>query len=116
MAHGNIGGVYLRKGRLKKALKKFKESIKYNSVNRDAHISLADTYYHIGDIDQSIHEWKNIIYLWPDDHIACYNIAQLFLKTEKFDQAAKYLKKSLQIRPDYIDARMLLQQISQKDA
>jgi arylsulfatase A-like enzyme/Tfp pilus assembly protein PilF len=114
MALGNLGGIHLRRRRFKKALKKFKESIEFNSINRDAHISLADTYYHLGKIDQSIQEWKTIIDLWPDDYIACYKLAQLLLEARKSDQAILYLKKCLRLHPEYIDARMLLQRIYQE--
>jgi len=114
IALGNIGAVYAREGLLEKAVQKFKESISHNSVNRDSHISLADTYYHLKDIDNSIYEWKIIIDLWPDDYIACYNVAQLLLQLKKFTQAISYLNKSLQILPDYRDARMLLQQLHER--
>ncbi|MBN2372689.1 sulfatase-like hydrolase/transferase [bacterium] len=110
-ALGNIGGIYVRQKHFKKAMEKFKESIKYNSINRDAHIGLADSYYSLGDIDNSINEWKNIIDIWPDDYVACYKLAQLSLDNSKTEQAIIYLKKSLQIRPDYMDARILLQNI-----
>ncbi|MGA1841340.1 MAG: sulfatase-like hydrolase/transferase [bacterium] len=111
MAIGNLGGIQLRKRNLKKALKRFKESIELNPINRDAHISLADTYYFLGEIDNSINEWKTIVELWPDDYIACYKLAQLLLDASKSEQAITYLKKCLQLHPDYIDARILLQQI-----
>jgi len=113
MAVGNLGGIDIRQGNLKKAVKKFKESIRLDSINRDAHISLADTYYHLGDIDQSIQAWKAIIDLWPDDYIAYYRVAQLSLDVNKSEQAIQYLKKCLQLRPDFMDARMLLQSIHQ---
>lgn len=114
MALGNLGGIHLRQRRFKKALKKFKESIKFNSVNHDAHISLADTYNILGELDKSINEWKTIVDLWPDDYIACYRLAKLLLDARKSDQAIPYLKKCLQLHPGYIDARILLQRIYQE--
>ena len=111
LAIGNLGNVCAREGLLEKAVQKFKDSISHNSVNRDSRISLANTYYHLGDLDNSIFEWKAIIDLWPDDYVACYNVAQLLLHEEKIPQAIFYLNKSLQIRPDYRDARILLQQL-----
>ncbi len=113
MAIGNLGGIYLRQGELENAAKKFKKSIRLNSLNRDARISLADTYYHLGDIDQSINEWKNILDIWPDDYILNFRLAQLFLEADKSDQAILYLKKCIRIRPDYIEAKRLLNQIYQ---
>lgn len=111
MAIGNLGGIQLRKRNFKKALKKFKKSIEFNPSNRDAHISLADTYHMLGQVDNSINEWKTIVDLWPDDYIACYRLAQLLLDESESEQAITYLKKCLQLHPDYIDARILLQQI-----
>lgn len=113
IALGNIGGIYFRRKRFKNALQKFKESIKLNPLNRDAHISIADAYYNLGDIERSIDEWKIIIDLCPDDYGAYFRVAQLLVEAGKSEQAIPYLKKCLQFHPDYIDARMFLQQIYQ---
>jgi tetratricopeptide (TPR) repeat protein len=113
MALGTLGGVHLRKRNYKKALKKFKKSVELNPNNRDAHISLADTYHMLGQIDNSINEWKTIVNLWPDDFIACYRVAKLLVDASKSKQAIPYLKKCLRLHPDHIDARILLQQIYQ---
>ncbi len=51
--------------------------------------------------------------LWPDDFMAYYRLAQLYVEAKEFDQAILYLKECLQLRPDYIDARMLFHQITQ---
>jgi len=113
IAVGNIGGIYLREKNFEKALKKFKESIRFNPMNRDAHVSLADAYYNLGDIEHTIDEWKTVIDLRPDDYMAYYKLAQLFVEARNPDQAIFYLKKCLQFHPDFIDARILLQQIYQ---
>lgn len=113
MAYGNLGGIYAMQGKAEKALRRFKDAVQHDSHNHDAQVGLADTYYHLEDIDQSIEVWKNIIELWPDDYIACYRVAILLLEVERTDQAIGYLKRSLRIRPDYMDARMLLQQLYQ---
>lgn len=114
VAFCNLGEIDFRCGNLERAVEKFKRSIGLNQFNRDAYIGLADVYFRLKDIEQSIHEWEEVARLWPDDYISYYKIAQLLLSINKSNQAIDYLRKCLQIRPDYIDARLLLQQISSK--
>ncbi len=116
IALGNIGGIYARQEYLEGAVIKFKESISFNSLNKDARISLAETYCHLEELGQAIEEWKTIISIWPDDYIAYYRLAQLYIDDHNAEMAIMYLRKSLQIRPDYIDARILLDQIYQASA
>ncbi|MEW5804840.1 MAG: sulfatase-like hydrolase/transferase [bacterium] len=112
LALASLGEIYTRRGDLEKAAEKFKRSLGFNPLNRDAHISLADIYFRLDNKEQSIYEWEKIVELWPDDYLSCYKTAQILLTVNKTDRALYYLRKCLQVRPDYIDARLLLQQIS----
>ena len=112
ITHANLAGAYIQKGKVEEAIEELQKSISINSNNRDAHIQLADTYFRIGDIKGSISEWKRIVKIWSDDHISCFKLANLFLNINKPDKAKKYLKKCLQIKPDFIDAMILLERIS----
>ncbi len=115
ITHTNLGGVYSQQRNLEKAIGKFNVAIRINQNNREAHIRLADTYYHLEKIDQCIDEWKKILEIWPDDYVSCFKLAKLFLIIDKPNEAIIYLQKSLQLRPDFYEARMLLQQIFQKN-
>jgi len=114
ITHTNLGGIYSKQGNFEKAIKKFNLALKINQNNREAHIRLADTYYHLNKIDQCIGEWKKILVIWPDDYVSSFKLAKLFLIIDKPNKAIIYLQKCLQLHPDFYEARMLLQQIFQK--
>lgn len=115
ITHTNLGGVYSQQGNFDKATEKFNLAISINQNNREAHIRLADTFYHLNKIDQCINEWKKILAIWPDDFVSSFKLAKLFLIINKPNEAIIYLQKCLQLRPDFYEARMLLQQIPQKN-
>ncbi|MGA1870688.1 MAG: sulfatase-like hydrolase/transferase [bacterium] len=112
VAFSNLGGVYMRKGYLDKAVESFKSSITLDSDNVGSYIGLAEAYEYLGKIKQSILQWKYIVKRQSDDHFAYFKLGQLSLAIGKLKEAIKYLKKSLQLKPDFFEARMLLQKIS----
>ncbi|MGA1825599.1 MAG: sulfatase-like hydrolase/transferase [bacterium] len=112
VAFNNLGGINLRQGNVEKAVEYFKKSLYSDSNNIGSHIGLANAYEYLGNIKQSIYEWEMVSKEQSDDHFAYFKLGQLSFFIGNVKEAIQYLKKSLQLKPDFFAAQILLQQIS----
>ncbi len=58
--------------------------------------------------------WKDVVEKSPQNPKAHYGVAKLLTDQEKFADAIPYFKKSIELRPEYADAYLMLANVSRK--
>ncbi|MBI4037586.1 hypothetical protein HY382_00900, partial [Candidatus Curtissbacteria bacterium] len=80
---------------------------------------IVSSYILIADIDpaykeRTVNEAQKLINLAPTDPQSFLSLTKANVAAGKTDEAKKTVEKALEMKPDYVDARELLQQINQK--
>ncbi|HIL41878.1 MAG TPA: tetratricopeptide repeat protein [Gammaproteobacteria bacterium] len=71
---------------------------------------LSDFLSETEDITRLIEVYQVILTLEPDDYTTMYSLGRSLVKTGEHEASQTILKKALEVKPDYIDARLLLVQ------
>jgi tetratricopeptide (TPR) repeat protein len=61
--------------------------------------------------DKALENYKIAESLSPSNPKIKFNIANLFISKQNFNEASDYLKQSINIRPDYVDALILITEV-----
>lgn len=128
-AYENYEKGYLdyKKGNFEEAINYFKTSIFSNSEFKEPHYYLALSYYEIGDLDNSISQWKEVIRIDPFDNSAKHFLNNYLEEKEygretlkhfnagydyylkgEYDRAIEEFNKSLNYNPEFEKARQFL--------
>lgn len=98
-AYNLIGGDYLRKGLLEKAIKHFQKAIELNPEFYEAYNNLAIAYSNIKEFDKAIETFDKALAIKPDSYETFYNIGFAYLKMDKYEKAIEFYKKAIVINP-----------------
>ncbi len=114
-----LGEVYYKQKKYKKALKCFLKHKKINgdNVSQDFYNYLALTYNELYDLDNALIYFKRYLFLSKTPNqkkFALYNIGSVYLAMEKYKEALLYLKKCLEIDPNYLKARKAINEIEER--
>ena len=78
----------------------FKEKLKSDPNNPDLHFNLATCYSLMGNYAQALSEYKQTVFLKPDDSVALRELGNLYrMQSNKLRLAELNLKKSIAINP-----------------
>ncbi len=78
------------------------------SIAIPIHFERAKRYLDKGDFDGALKETSAIIEVSPDNPVALYNAGILYFRLNMLGEAVFYLKKALEKKPDYVQARLQL--------
>ena len=104
LAHGDLAGIYLVKGKVDEAITQCKEALQINPRYAQAHHNLAIALLQKGRVDEAIFQYQEALQINPDDAEACYNLGLTFRKLGRLDEAIAHYQKALAIRPGYAEA------------
>lgn len=94
-----IGEMYLAKNDNEKALAVLTKAHKKNHSDTSIMMSLSDAYRRVGQPEQAINIYKEIIAIAPDNANAHYNIGKTFLEMGVKDKAIEAIKKAWELNP-----------------
>ena len=67
--------------------------------------------FNLKDYNKAIDLWKKTIKIDPNFVSGFNNLGNAFLKIKKFEEAIKYLNKSLELKPDFFETHYTLSEI-----
>lgn len=114
--HYQMGVVYELQGNGGAAVNAFQKSINIKPEFAPAGMQLAEHYRRRGDLTGSLEVMKNLLESYPDNDTLRFRVAQLSLKNNQPEVAAKYFTQILQDNPDDRQARQGLSVSEQRIA
>ncbi len=112
-AHNNMGDVYVKEGKLDKAVESFQEARRLRPGYADATHNLANTYLQKGDLEKAEEYFKEAVKENPELYQSYFLLSYIKIQNEEFQQAKAYLERTLELNPEHEDARQLLRQIEE---
>ncbi|MFV9510234.1 rhomboid family intramembrane serine protease [Tepidibacillus sp. LV47] len=106
-----VGENALKQGDYEKALKIFQHLMGAKPKDANYHFYYAYTLDQLGNLNRAKEHYQKAIELDPTIYQAHYNIARILLLQHKEREAIPYLKKALEINPQFKEAKELLRQI-----
>jgi Tfp pilus assembly protein PilF len=99
-----IGTMYFNLGMNKEAIDAFKQAIKIDPDNADAHYNLGTAFIKSGMYKEAIEAYKQVIRIKPDYAEAHNNLGTAFIKSGMYKEAIEAYKQVIRIKPDYAEA------------
>ncbi len=95
--YNNLGTIYLKEGKVKKAKLCFKKALEINPNFLEAKLNLARLYYLIGKLDKAIKIAENVSKEAPSYYLSFEYLGVFYTKKRDFLKAEYNFKKALQI-------------------
>jgi serine/threonine protein kinase/tetratricopeptide (TPR) repeat protein len=92
-AYINLGDIYAGRKELGKAMEYIKKAVSVSPDDANVVDYLADIYFKMGDLDQSISQFERVLDIKPDFYQAYYRIAYVHSLREEYDKVLDYLEK-----------------------
>lgn len=116
-----LADLYFAQGVYSLAIDYYKKALELEETNIDARINLATSYYYTaraeedkelknGYYSQCLSEWEIVANKDPKNAKAFWEAGKIYYYSELWENAAKYLNKYIQLRPDHSLARFYLVQ------
>lgn len=101
-----LGMALMFNRRLDPAIKAFQEAVKIEPKFSSAKNNLASAYVMKGEFDKAMPLLKDVLDdpLYPTPQFAHFNLARIYERQGKIEEAIDEYKLALDIRPDYVDA------------
>lgn len=99
-----LGKSYNELGRYQDAIKELEESIQLKSDFAPAHFELGNSLYKMYNYPKAIEEYLVSIKFDPTLYMAMNNVALLYAETRKHAEAEQFLKKAIEVKPDFAPA------------
>jgi tetratricopeptide (TPR) repeat protein len=100
----NRGTDSLAKGKLDEAVAQFKEAVKLNPEDEDAHYNLALAFARKENRDAAKKEYLEALRIYPDYAEAHNNLGNLLVSEGKFTEAVEHFQATLKISPENASA------------
>ena len=100
-----LGYAEFKKGDYSAALVAFEKAISVNWRFPDVYVRRGDTYFALGQIDQSIADYNTALDHAPDLVPAHYSMALALMKKRQVDQAITHFELVIQLAPDSQESR-----------
>jgi len=108
-----LGDTYLRMGNEEKANQYYQQALKLRPDMVEVYAETAMYYTNQGRYSLAIPNWEKVISLQPKDSRAAFSLGKCYLLSGERQKARQFLRQCLQIQPDYVQARMLLDSLDQ---
>ena len=96
-----LGLIAFRKNQPQKATKLVRRAIEFDDAQPLFHKSLAAILQHLGQLQESINAYQQLLSITPNDHSIWNDIGHLFRLQGQTDEAYSHFQKSIVILPDY---------------
>lgn len=100
-----------QKGNSEESVKYYQKVIDIQPLNKEAILGLNYLYEKIEKLENAIEQMKEAFTLFPQDTDVHFRGAELYIKSERLDEARGCLRKVTEIEPDNLKARELLGEI-----
>jgi len=104
----NMGLTYLAKGLIDEAISQYQKALEVDPKSLEVHVNLASAYFNQGQYHEALTEYHNITQLDPKNPMGYYGLGYSYFYQGQFDQAVVSLRNALRLKPDYLEARLLL--------
>jgi tetratricopeptide (TPR) repeat protein len=99
-AHYNLGGAFLEKGFVDKAIFHDRKALELRPNYTGAHNGLGRALFEKGDVDEAIEQWQKTLSISPDDPDAHTALGDAMLRKQRIGDAIAHYERSLQIAPE----------------
>lgn len=100
----NIALIHIQRGNVEAAKSAIADAKKELPGDTNLLLSEADIYLKMNDISSYQKVIKEVLEKNPDDHILIYNLGVTSGNNNQFEEAEKYYRRVIEIKPDYADA------------
>ena len=104
----NMGLTYLAKGMIQEAIREYQKVLEISPGNVEAHLNLASAYFSQGEYDLALREYLHIVQIDSKNPVGFYGLGYSYFYQGHFNQAIAALQNALRLKPDYLEARLLL--------
>lgn len=108
----NIALILIDKGRTDEAKAAIQEARKLNPEDVSLITSEADLYFKLKDMDSYKRLVNEALAKNPNDHLLVFNLGVVSANANQLEEAEKYYKKVIELKPDYKDAYLNLAELS----
>jgi tetratricopeptide (TPR) repeat protein len=114
--HADLGSLYAQKQQWQEAIAYYKKAIKINPKFAGVYRNLSKVLVQIGQKDSGAEVGYRALVLEPEKATAqeYYYLGNLFLESNKFKQAIDCFNRSLQLKPDFEEAKNSLRELLQE--
>jgi protein O-mannosyl-transferase len=99
--YNNLGGTYMRLGRLPEAIPPLQTAVAIAPNYADAWYNLGYALLRAGDLDAGIAATERLLAIEPDNFMACNNLGIAFLLRGDYPEALHSLENAVRLKPDY---------------
>jgi tetratricopeptide (TPR) repeat protein len=100
IAHGNLAGTLLDKGKMDDAIFHYQEALRINSNDAEAHFNLGNALRQKGRMTEAIAQYQEAVRIQPNYVKAQGNLGKILLQTGKADEALQHFQKALESNPN----------------
>jgi tetratricopeptide (TPR) repeat protein len=110
-AYTNLGNLYYRRGERGQARSHYEEALTLDPEQPEARFNLGNVYDDLGDASAARLEWYRVVTACPEFADAHYNLAVASGRDGDVATARLHLTRYLELRPDDVEARALVEQL-----
>jgi tetratricopeptide (TPR) repeat protein len=103
-----VGNVYYRSENIEEAIQSYKEAIRTNPNDFDAHFGLGGCYSELGNEEQAIKATKEAIRIRPDYPFAHIALGLNYHNLGRYDEAIETYKHAMELAPQLADTAQTL--------
>jgi len=115
-AHYNLGWIYQKQGKIKKAEKHYSKATRFWPDSVVTYNSLAEVLYQQGKIDKAVEICRKGLVFIPDSSLLHFSLGLLLHKQGHRDAAIKELYITLELDPNSLEARKVLEAMLKKSS
>ncbi|MBV8274143.1 MAG: tetratricopeptide repeat protein [Verrucomicrobia bacterium] len=104
VGHYDLGFVFLQKGQVDEAIRRFQKALEINPNFKEAHSNLGVALGQKGQVDEAVAQFQKALELGPEYARGHYNFGYTLLQKGQLDEAVAQFQKALEINPNYVEA------------
>jgi tetratricopeptide (TPR) repeat protein len=101
LAHGNLGSLYARSGRLTEGIEELRTAVSLDPDDHTALANLGQALTDAGKLDEALEKLAAAVAQEPDDPLALNNLGVAFIHAGRFQEAIAPLERAVKLRPSF---------------
>jgi hypothetical protein len=116
IAHNNEGMTLLSGGKVDEAVRHFREALLHKPYDVKVRLNLGVALASTGKMEEAIEHFRKAAEIDPRDPAARYDLGNALRYAGRTEEAIHHIIEALRLRPDYREARMLLEDVRKGSA